>query len=91
MPLTLTLLRLLTVVVSLTSWLATLLPLELGVLPLPLELGSSLAGGVSGFGVPLEAVFGLVVVVKLDCLNYLLCRYRLLLELVIYYHLFFAA
>ncbi|WP_249406170.1 hypothetical protein [Helicobacter pylori] len=31
--------------VSLTSWLATLLPLELGVLPLPLELGPSLAGG----------------------------------------------
>ncbi|GAA7297884.1 hypothetical protein ID0562_13610 [Helicobacter pylori] len=56
MPLTLTLLRLLTVVASLTSWLATLLPLELGVLPLLLELGPSLAGGVSGFGVPLEAV-----------------------------------
>lgn len=44
MPLTLTLLRLLTVAASLTSWLATLLPLELGV---PLEavcFGSSLGG-----------------------------------------------
>ncbi|BCJ03424.1 hypothetical protein JSHR6_13190 [Helicobacter pylori] len=50
MPLTLTLLKLLTVAVSLTSWLATLLPLELGVLPLPLELGPSLAGGVVEVG-----------------------------------------
>ncbi|KOO66808.1 hypothetical protein AK968_04360 [Helicobacter pylori] len=56
MPLTLTLLRLLIVAASLTSWLATLLPLELGVLPLPLELGPSLAGGVDGVG-SLLAVF----------------------------------